>query len=153
MKEGRKIVALNKKARHNYEIIETYEAGIELKGGEVKSLRQGSVSIKEAFAKIEDGEIFLHRCHIAPYSHASCFAPDPLRPKKLLLHKKEIKKLTGKVAEKGLTLIPLSIYFKKGKAKVELALAKGKTLVDKREAIRRKTIEREIQREIRKYKM
>jgi len=152
MREGKKIVAVNRKARHNYEILETYEAGIELGGSEVKSLRQGKANLKDAFARVENGEVFLYGCHISPYSHASQFVPDPLRPRKLLLHKREIRRLAGKVAERGLTLVPLSIYFKKGKAKVELALAKGKTLVDKRETIRRKTMEREIEREIKRYR-
>ncbi len=152
MGEERKIAAINRKARHNYEILDTYEAGIELKGSEVKSIRQGKLSLKDAFAQVKDGEVFLYGCHIAPYSHTSQFAPDPKRPKRLLLHREEIKKIAGKVTERGLTLVPISIYFKRGKAKVELALAKGKTLVDKREAIRRKTMEREVAREIKKYR-
>ncbi len=152
MGEGKKIVTVNRKARHNYEILDTCEAGIELKGSEVKSLRQGKANLKDAFARLERGEIYLYGCHISPYSHTSQFVPDPLRPRKLLLHKEEIRRLRSKVAERGLTLVPLSIYFKKGKAKVELALAKGKTLVDKRETIRRKTMEREIAREIKRYR-
>jgi SsrA-binding protein len=152
MSEGKKTIAVNRKARHDYEVLETFEAGIELKGSEVKSLRQGKLNLRDSFARIEKGEVFLHNCHISPYSHATQFAPDPLRPKKLLLHAREIKKLAGKVSEKGLTLVPLSMYFKRGRAKVELALAKGKTLVDKRETIRRKTMEREIEREIKRYR-
>ncbi len=152
MGEGKKIVTMNRKARHNYDILDTYEAGIELKGSEVKSLRQGKANLKDAFARVEKGEIYLYGCHISSYTHAYQFVPDPLRPRKLLLHKEEIRKLAGKVAERGLTLVPLSIYFKKGKAKVELALAKGKTLVDKRETIRRKTMEREVAREIKRYR-
>ncbi len=148
-----KIVAVNRKAKRDYEILETLEAGIELKGSEVKSLREGNVSIKDAFAKIEDGEVWLYNFRISPYKYSTAFVPDPERPKKLLLHKREIRKLTGKVAEKGLTLIPLKVYFnKRGWAKVELALAKGRKLYDKRELIKRKTLEREAQRAMKRYK-
>ena len=152
MGKGEKIITLNRRARHDYEIIETIEAGIELKGSEVKSLRAGQVNLKDSYARIEDGEVFLVGCHIAPYTHGSVFNPDPLRPRKLLLHKQEIKRLERKIAERGYTLIPLSLYFKRGKAKVELALAKGKTIVDKRETIKRKTAKREIERALKHYR-
>ncbi len=152
MPKGEKIITLNRRARHDYEIIDTMEAGIELKGSEVKSLRAGQVNLKDSYARIENGEVFLVGCHIAPYSHSSVFNPDPLRTRKLLLHKDEIKRLDRKITEKGYTLVPLSLYFKRGKAKVELALAKGKTLVDKRETIKRKTAKREIERELKHYR-
>ena len=152
MAKGEKIITLNRRARHDYEIIDTIEAGIELKGSEVKSLRAGQVNLKDSYARIENVEFFLLGCHISPYTHGSVFNPDPLRPRRLLLHKDEIRRLERKIAERGYTLIPLSLYFKRGKAKVELALAKGKTLVDKRETIKRKTAKREIERELKHYR-
>lgn len=146
-----KIVAVNKKAKHNYEIIETIEAGIELKGSEVKSLREGNVSLNDSFARIENGEVFLYNFKISPYRQSSFFVPDPDRPKKLLLKRWEIDRLAGKLAVRGFTLIPLKVYFNdRGWAKVELALAKGKKLYDKREDIKKKELEREIKR-ISKY--
>lgn len=148
-----KIVAVNKKAKRDYEILETFEAGIELKGSEVKSLREGNVNIKDAFAKIENGEVWLYNFRISPYKYSSAFTPDPERPKKLLLHKREINKLAGKVAEKGLTLIPLKVYFNdRGWAKVELALARGRKIYDKREVIKRRELEREAQRAMKYYR-
>jgi len=144
-----KIIVDNRKARHDYHIIETIEAGIALTGTEVKSLRLGKVNIRESFAKIKDGELFLHGMHISPYEQGNRFNHDPLRVRKLLLHKREITKLVGKVQERGFTLVPLSLYWKNGRCKISLALAKGKQLHDKRETIARKDAERRIQRAIR----
>ncbi len=146
-KESQKLVANHKKAYHDYFIDETYEAGIALHGTEVKSLRMGKCSIKEAFVRIENGEVFVYGMHISPYEKGNIFNKDPLRVKKLLMHKYEIRKLAGKVAEKGYTLVPLQVYFKDGRAKVEVGLARGKKLYDKRESIARKDQEREAQRE------
>jgi len=140
------IVSTNKKARFNYEIIEKIEAGIALKGTEVKSIRNRNVSIGESYAQIKDNEVFLHNLHISPYEQGNRENHDPIRVRKLLLHKREIKKLVAKTQQKGLSLVPLSIYLRKGKIKVELAIGRGKRLVDKREAIKKKTIEREIGR-------
>lgn len=141
------LIAVNKKAR-DYEILETYEAGLELKGTEVKSLREKNVSFKDSFCRVKDGEIYLLNLHISPYKHASHFNHDPERPRKLLLHKREIKRLAGKLSSGGLTLIPTKLYFNnKGIAKVEIALAKGKKKYDKREEIK----EREMQRKIKEY--
>jgi len=146
--QAKKIVCKNKRAFHEYEILETLEAGMVLTGTEVKSLREGRVNLKDSYAKVEEGEVFLVDAHISPYSHGNIMNHDPLRPRKLLLHKREIKRLTGKVRERGLTLIPLQIYFKDGKAKVELALAKGKRIHDKRAAIKKRDEKRELQREL-----
>jgi len=140
------IVSTNKKARFNYEIIEKIEAGIVLKGTEVKSIRNRNVSIGESYAQIKDNEVFLHNLHISPYEQGNRENHDPIRVRKLLLHKREIKKLVAKTQQKGLSLVPLSIYLRKGKIKVELGIGRGKRLVDKREAIKKKTIEREIGR-------
>ncbi len=141
-----KLICQNKKAWHDYFIEDRYEAGISLLGSEVKSLRLGKVSLGDSYAKIKNGEIYLVDAHISPYPYANRFNHDPLRPRKLLLHKREIQRLTGKVQEKGFTLIPLRLYFSDGKVKVELGLAKGKKQYDKRETLKRKTIEREIER-------
>jgi SsrA-binding protein len=148
MKEGKgvKIVAQNRKARHNYFIEESYEAGMVLQGTEVKALREGRVNIKDGYARITDGEVFLMDVHISPYAFGNRFNHDPLRPRKLLMHGREINRLMGKVKEKGFSLIPLSIYFSHGRAKVALALAKGKKLYDKREALKRKAMEKEVER-------
>jgi SsrA-binding protein len=143
-----KVVCQNKKARYDYEIIEVIEAGMVLLGTEVKSLRQGRANLKDSYARIRDGELFLMQCHISPYTHAYYDNHEPDRVRKLLVHKREIKRLQGKTEEKGLTLVPLKIYFKDGKAKVELALARGKRSYDKRETLKRKTEERELQRAI-----
>ena len=143
-----KVVCQNKKARYDYEIIEVIEAGMVLLGTEVKSLRQGRANLKDSYARIKDGELFLMQCHISPYTHAYYDNHEPDRVRKLLVHKREIKRLQGKTQEKGLTLVPLRIYFKDGKAKVELALARGKRSYDKRETLKRKTEERELQRAI-----
>lgn len=147
---GEKLVCANRKARHEYEIFDTFEGGLVLQGTEVKSLRQGQASIKEAFAEIVDGEVFLVDSHIPPYSHGSIHNHEPKRRRKVLLRGREIKSLAGKLSEKGLTLIPLRLYFRRGLAKVELALARGKKVRDKRETIRRREAEREMAREIRR---
>jgi|UniRef100_A0A7V5XZY1 SsrA-binding protein len=147
-----KIVSQNKKAFHNYFIEETYEAGIELKGSEVKSIREGRISIDEGYCVIENNEVFLKDVHIAPYEKGSVFNPDPKRKRKLLLHKKEIKRLIGKVERRGYTLIPLKVYFNdKGKCKVEIALARGKKVIDKRKELKERALKRE-ERYYQKYK-
>jgi len=145
---GRKVVARNRKARHEYDILETVEAGMELRGPEVKSLRAGQVSFQDAFARIERGEAWLHSLHISPYEQANRANVDPLRPRRLLLHKQEIRKLAGQVEEKGLTLVPLEIYFDRGYAKVSVAVARGRKLHDKREAIKRRDQDREARRAV-----
>ncbi|MBQ8189384.1 MAG: SsrA-binding protein SmpB [Lachnospiraceae bacterium] len=146
-KEAMKLVANNKKAYHDYFIDEKYEAGIELHGTEVKSLRMGKCSIKESFVRIENGEAFVYGMNISPYEKGNIFNKDPLRIRKLLLHKAEINKLAGKMAEKGFTLVPLQVYFSNGRAKVEIGLARGKKLYDKREDIAKKDMRRETERE------
>lgn len=138
------IVATNRKAWHDYLILETFEAGLVLVGTEVKSLREGRANLKDSFARIKNAEAYLYNAHISPYGQAGPNNHDPTRTRKLLLHRQEINKLIGRVAEKGLTLIPLKLYFKRGKAKVELALARGKKLYDKREVLRARVHEREI---------
>jgi SsrA-binding protein len=145
-----KIITQNRKARHDYLILDRWEAGIVLQGTEVKSLREGKANLKDSYARIEAGEVFLYQFHISPYGKGSYNNHPPLRTRKLLLHKKEIRKLTGRVEEKGLTLIPLKVYFKEGKAKVELALARGKKMYDKRAAIAKKDSDREIERDFRR---
>lgn len=146
-KERMKLVANNKKAFHDYFIDEKFEAGIELHGTEVKSMRMGKCSIKESFIRIEKGEVFIYGMHISPYEKGNIFNKDPLRIKKLLLHKAEINKLAGKISEKGYTLVPLQVYFKDGRAKVEIGLARGKKLYDKREDLAKKDIKREAEKE------
>ncbi len=146
-KETQKLIANNRKAFHDYFIDETYEAGVVLHGTEVKSMRMGRCSIKEAFIRIEEGEVFVYGMHVSPYEKGNIFNKDPLRVKKLLMHKYEINKLAGRVAEKGCTLVPLQVYFKEGKVKVEIGLARGKKLYDKREAIAKKDQRRETERE------
>lgn len=146
-KESQKLIANNKKAYHDFFIDETYECGIALHGTEVKSMRMGKCSIKEAFVRIEDGEVFVYGMHVSPYDKGNIFNKDPLRVKKLLLHKYEINKLLGKIKEKGYTLVPLQVYFKDGKVKVEIGLARGKKLYDKREAIAKKDQRREAEKE------
>lgn len=143
-----KLVANNKKAYHDYFIDEKYEAGIVLHGTEVKSMRMGKCSIKEAFIRIENGEMSVYGMHVSPYEKGNIFNKDPLRVKKLLLHKYEINKLSGQIAEKGYTLVPLQVYFKDGLAKVEIGLAKGKKLYDKRQDIARKDQKREAEKEL-----
>ncbi len=146
-KESQKLIANNKKAYHDFFIDETYECGIALHGTEVKSMRMGKCSIKEAFVRIEDGEVFVYGMHVSPYEKGNIFNKDPLRVKKLLLHKYEINKLLGKIKEKGYTLVPLQVYFKDGKVKVEIGLARGKKLYDKREAIAKKDQRRGAEKE------
>ena len=146
-KESQKLIANNKKAYHDFFIDETYECGIALHGTEVKSMRMGKCSIKGGFVRIEDGEVFVYGMHVSPYEKGNIFNKDPLRVKKLLLHKYEINKLLGKIKEKGYTLVPLQVYFKDGKVKVEIGLARGKKLYDKREAIAKKDQRREAEKE------
>ncbi|MCS7201627.1 MAG: SsrA-binding protein SmpB [Dictyoglomus sp.] len=147
MRQVKKYVTINRKAKHDYYILETYEAGIALTGTEVKSLREGKVSIVDSYADIDKGELWLFDLHISPYDKGNIYNHDPKRPRKLLMHKDEISRLIGKIKEKGLTLIPLSIYFnERGWAKVELGLAKGKKLYDKRRDLAEKAEKRELER-------
>lgn len=146
-KTGMKLIANNKKAYHDYFILETYEAGIALHGTEVKSLRMGKCSIKEAFIRVENEEVFIYGMHISPYEKGNIFNKDPLRVRKLLLHKYEIRKLLGKTKEKGMTLVPLKVYLKDSLVKVEIGLVKGKKLYDKRQDIAKKDQQREAQRD------
>ncbi|MBW1972072.1 MAG: SsrA-binding protein [Deltaproteobacteria bacterium] len=146
-----KLICQNKKAWHDYFITETYEAGISLTGSEVKSLREGRVNLSDGYVKVKRDEAYLYNVHISPYSKARKEDQDPRRIRKLLLHKREIRKISSKMDERGMTVIPLNLYFSKGKAKVEIGLAKGKKKYDKREAIKRKTMERELARGL-KYK-
>ncbi|MCI9015473.1 MAG: SsrA-binding protein SmpB [Lachnospiraceae bacterium] len=146
-REAMKLVANNKKAYHDYFIEEKYEAGLELHGTEVKSLRMGKCSIKEAYVQIEKGEAFVCGMNVSPYEKGNIFNKDPLRVRKLLLHKVEIRKLAGKTAQQGYTIVPLQVYFKDGRAKIEIGLAKGKKLYDKRRDIARKDLRREHERE------
>jgi SsrA-binding protein len=144
--ESVKIACENRKARHDYFIHEAYEAGIELFGTEVKSLRAGKANLKDSYAEIKNGELFLQNMHISPYEQGNIFNHEPLRSKRLLMHKSEILKLFGRTKEKGFTLVPLKIYFKKGRAKVELALASGKHTYDKRQDLAAKVAKREVER-------
>ena len=146
-KTNGKMIANNKKAYHDYFILDTYEAGIVLHGTEVKSLRMGKCSIKESFIRIENGEVFIYGMHISPYEKGNIFNKDPLRVKKLMLHKAEINKLIGKTKEKGMAIVPLKVYFKGSLVKVEIGLAKGKKLYDKRADIAKKDIRREAEKE------
>ena len=143
MEKG-KVIIDNRKARHDFHILETFEAGVELKGTEVKSLRQGKANLKDSYAQVDSGELFLLNMHISPYEQGNRFNVDPLRRRKLLMHKREIMRLLGKTKEEGLTLVPLKAYLSRGRVKIELALAKGKKLFDKREAAAEKTAKREI---------
>jgi SsrA-binding protein len=145
---GEQIICVNRQARHNYFIDEVYEAGLVLVGSEVKSLRDGKANLVDSYARIQKGEAFLVNSHISPYPGASRFNHEPTRTRKLLLHQREIERLTGKTKERGLTLIPLKLYFKNGRAKVELGLARGKKLYDKRETLKRKMAEREVERSL-----
>lgn len=147
MKEAMKLVANNKKAYHDYFVDEKYETGLVLHGTEVKSLRLGQCSIKEAFVRIENGEVWIYGMHISPYEKGNIFNKDPMRPKKLLMHKSEINKLLGKIKEKGFTLVPLQVYFKDGRAKLEIGLCRGKKLYDKRADIAKRDVQREAERE------
>jgi SsrA-binding protein len=148
---GEKLIAANKKAFHDYFILEKMEAGIVLLGTEVKAIREGRLNLKDSYALVRSGEVFLLNCHISPYSHGNRGNHDPVRSRKLLLHQGEIRKLIGKTQEKGLTLVPLRVYLKRGKIKVELGIAKGKKLYDKRETERRKEADREAKAAI-KYR-
>jgi SsrA-binding protein len=143
-------VIKNKKAFHDYTILERYEAGIVLQGTEVKSIREGRVNLKDSYARIQGGEIWLENCHISPYSHGNIMNHEPLRRRKLLLNRREINKIYGEVTKTGRTIVPLKMYFIRGKVKLEIAIAKGKQLFDKRERARRKTVEREIEVELKK---
>ena len=144
------LICKNKKAFFNYQIEETYEAGIVLTGTEVKSCRQGQANLKDSYARVKNGEVFLYDVHISPYSHAGYSQHEPLRIRKLLFHKQEIKRLLGKTKEQGYAFIPLKLYFRNGKVKVEMALAKGKKLYDKREDIKKKDLRREAVSELRR---
>ncbi|MBR5328800.1 MAG: SsrA-binding protein SmpB [Firmicutes bacterium] len=150
-KTGIKVAATNRRAHHEYFILETIEAGIALTGTEVKSLRQGKANVNDAFARVDNGECILYDMHISPYDFGNRFNPDPRRPRKLLLHKKEIMKLHSEIREKGLTLVPLKLYFVRGMVKVELGLAKGKKLYDKRDDIAKKEANRKIDRAIKEF--
>ncbi len=149
MAPNEKLIASNRRARHNFDILETYEAGLVLQGTEVKALRDGRADLKESYARVEGGEAWLLGCHISPYAQGNRANHDPLRPRKLLLHRQEISRLLGKVMEKGLTVVPLSLYFKGGRVKVELGLARGRKTLDKRQVIREREERREMDREIR----
>jgi len=141
--KGRKVVASNRKARHDYEILETLEAGMALLGTEVKAIREGRVNLRDSFARVEDGEVFIYNVHISPYSHRGYADHEPLRRRKLLLHRSEIRKLIGKTVEKGMTLVPTKLYFKDGRVKVAVSIAKGKKDYDKRETIKKRETDRE----------
>jgi SsrA-binding protein len=148
-----KIISTNKKAYFNYEILETYEAGISLMGSEVKSIREGRISLKESYAEIKDGEVFLVNCNISPYEPANRFNHEPRRERKLLLHRREIKRLVGKIIEKGLTLVPTKVLINdKGKVKIEISLAKGKRAYQKREIIKERDREREMRAEMKNWR-
>ena len=146
MAAGEKTVAQNRRARHDYHVLEHFEAGIELRGTEVKSLREGHIMLKDSYADVEKGEMRLVGAHISPCEQASFFNHDPERPRRLLMHKREIIRLGAQVAEKGLTLIPLRVYFKQGRAKVEIGLCRGKHTIDKRDTLRERDIQRETDR-------
>lgn len=153
MKRGEKTIAVNRKARYDYFIAETYEAGIVLTGAEIKSVRSGRVNLRDSYAVIKDGQAWLLNAHISPYQHATHVAHEPRRTRKLLLHRYQINRLQGKVQEKGYTLIPLRIYLKDGRAKVEIALARGKKLYDKRRAIAEREAQREMERALRRKQL
>ncbi len=141
--QSEKLIADNRKAFHDYHIVETFEAGLVLTGTEVKSIREGRVNLRDGFARVEDGEVFLHNVHISSYSHRGYADHQPTRRRKLLLHRQEIRKLIGKTVERGMTLVPIRMYFKNGRVKVAISLAKGKTFEDRRETIKRREIDRE----------
>jgi SsrA-binding protein len=150
--EGRKVVGRNRKARHEYQILDTYEAGIVLKGPEVKSLRAGQLAFRDAFARVENGEVWLYNLYISPYEEANRANQEPDRVRKLLLHREEIRRLVIKTGEKGLTLIPLEVYFRKGNVKVLLGVARGRRLYDKREKLKKQTQDREAKRAMSKHR-
>jgi len=145
-------LATNRKARRDVHVLETFECGVELVGTEVKSIRAGKLSLAESYARVENGQMLVHGLRIEPYTHGNQFNHDPLRPKRLLLHRKEIDRIDGQVREKGHTLVPLKLYLKRGRVKLELALARGKDVRDKRETLRRRTADREAQRAIAEHK-
>ena len=147
-KKGIKIAAQNRKAYHDYFVEDKYEAGIELCGTEVKSIRAGSMNLKDSYCTVKDGELFVHSMHISPYEHGNIFNRDPIRPRRLLMHRREIRKLYGTVKQDGLALIPLSVYFKHSRVKVEVGLCRGKKLYDKRESAARRDASREMDRVI-----
>ena len=149
--EERKAVAQNKKAYHDYFVLEKFEAGIELFGTEVKSIREGRLNLKDAWCSIKDGEIFVNGMHISPYEHGNIFNRDPMRVRRLLMHKREIMRLLGQTKQEGLTLIPLSVYFVRGRAKLEVGLCRGKKLYDKRETAAKKDAARNIERSMKNY--
>ncbi len=149
---GRKIVAENRQIPYKYHVLERMEAGLALTGTEVKALREGRATLRDSYALIKSGEAWLLNCHISPYSHSGYAGHDPLRTRKLLLHREEIGKLRGRVEEKGLALVPVRLYFKNGRAKCELALVKGKKIWDRREEVRRRTADREIEQELKRYR-
>ena len=153
IKEGEraKIIAVNRRATHDYHIDERIEAGLQLTGTEIKSIREGRINLREGYARIQNGEAWLTNVHIAPYEHGNRYNHEPLRERKLLLHRREISELIGKVRQRGYTLVPLQVYLKHGKAKVELGLARGKREYDKRESIARRDAEREIERGLREH--
>ena len=150
-KPGIKLIANNKKAFHDYFIEETFEAGIALHGTEVKSLRMGKCSVKESFIRIEKGEVYVYNMHISPYEKGNIFNKDPLRTRKLLLHKSEIRKMTGAIAQKGYTIVPLKVYLKGSLVKVEIGLARGKKLYDKRNDLKEKAAKRDIEKSLKNY--
>lgn len=149
MADNTRIIAKNRRARHDYHVVDAVEAGVVLRGTEVKSVRLGKVQLVDGYARVEDGEMYLYGVHISPYEHGNRFNVDPRRTRKLLLHKNEIRRLHRQVMEKGVTLIPLTVYLKRGRVKVEIGLCRGKKLHDKRETIRKRDAEREMQREMR----
>lgn len=146
--DGRHVVARNRRARHDFEVLETFEAGIVLRGPEVKSVREGKIQLQDAFARIDAGEIWLYGAHISPYGHANIWNEDPVRHRKLLLKRSELRRLYGKVEEKGLTLVPLDIHFRRGFAKVQLGLCRGRKTHDRRQELKRRQHEREVRREL-----
>jgi SsrA-binding protein len=148
MESGIKVVATNRKASHEYFLLERYEAGIALQGSEIKSIRLSHISLAEAFVRVDASEAWLEDAHIAPYEHAGTYGHEPRRPRRLLLHKKEIRKLWNEVRQKGVTIVPTRVYLKNGRAKVEIAVAKGKRLYDKRDAIAKRDAERELARSL-----
>lgn len=145
---GGGVLVTNRKASFSYHLLEKFEAGIELRGAEVKSIREGHASLNESFARIEGNQVFIYGMHVLPYAHSRVETADPVRPRRLLLHRSEINKLTGNVAEKGRTLVPVKLYLKHGLIKIEIALGKGKELADKRETIKRRTADREMARAV-----
>lgn len=149
-KDSRQAVAKNRKAFHDYEIVESYEAGIVLQGTEVKSIREGRINLKDSYAHVKGGELWLENCHISPYPQGNIYNHEPMRARKLLLHKRQISKLAGDVTRKGMTLVPLSVYFLDGRVKVEIAVARGKKSYDKREAEKRKAVERDVRMEVKR---